>query len=368
MMLLFLANADVSAFGERCSLSCEGKGIFAGNYTLTKFSNATDFAPEEWSHDGKFIMGYNNNGIFILDLESGTRNELLSALNTYQLEGSDQTVRFDAFILPRLSFSDDKLLVYANVHIDGIESQEGFKYDIKNGILTKLTNNAPVIYDAYPNYVMPATWFPDGNILLIDSITENDDPSTSRYVVWLADQNGQKQKQLFTVKDLELWPEVSTDGKKIVFFRTEPTDSDYYHTHFLMVYDVDNGKLAQVPNFSSYYARSQARLSPNSELVLFYTYFIRSPYNDIQVASLDGQLHESIFQSAIGEASVPIFSPDGQRLFFNLNSPYNQTESGLYFVEFAHSMPEFGLMTMPLLSIVIIILVGMVLYPKFFHH
>jgi len=105
---------------------------------------------------------------------------------------------------------------------------------------------------------------------------------------------------------------------------------------------------------------------PNAELILFYTYSIRAPYNDVQVASLDGQLRESVFSES-WESSVPIFSPDGQRLFFYLYYPYNQTRSGLYFVAFAHPMPEFGLMTISLTGVMTITATTLVLYHRYFH-
>jgi dipeptidyl aminopeptidase/acylaminoacyl peptidase len=345
------------------------KGIFSNNYVLTKYSNTTDFGLTDWSHDGNFVVGMNDSGIYSLNLASGDRNELFSILEAHQLDSSNQTVTFEDIFPPRLSYSDNSLLFYGQVHIDGVYTAEGFRYDIKNQTLTKLTDNLPVVHDPYPNTVGPKTWFPDGNILLVESITENDDPDTSRFVMWLADPNGQKQKQLLTVKSEPTWPEVSADGRKIVFFRTEPSDSDYYRDHFLMVYDVDNEKLSEVPDFSFTSTSTPLRLSPNGELVLFsFKTYVRSPFNDIHVASVDGKLHENIFPPEFGAPSLPLFSPDGKTLIFNPHDPYDESKSGLYLLEFAHPMPEFGSVPAMLIATTIVVSVGLGFRMRFFHN
>jgi hypothetical protein len=79
----------------------------------------------------------------------------------------------------------------------------------------------------------------------------------------------------------------------------------------------------------------------------------------------EGTLHESILPYTDNRPSLPVLSPDGTRLIFFLRGAYEDTpKTGLYIIDFAHPMPEFGLMTATLLGIATMVVV-LVVYPRF---
>lgn len=330
------------------------RGIFASNYTMTKISNATDFEPMDWSHDGSFILGgseYYN--LQTLDLQTGKRTNLLSTNTTYQLGPNDRSVIFDGFSPARISYSDDQLLFRAVAYIDGNQTDEIFRYDIESSVLTNITDNLHQCYvclssepSQKSHQILGATWMPDGNILLVVNVYEPGDSVEDGQELWLADKDGHKVKTLVSGDNLGAvgMPDVSADGKKVVMMRSESTPYMYIRNNSLQIIDVESGKVSMIAEPAGDTVPPYPRISPNGNLILYQTLGYRyAPGGGIDVMNVDGTLHESIVPYSDNRPSLPVLSSDGIHLIFFLKGAYEDTpKTGLYVVEFAHPMPEFG--------------------------
>ncbi|MGI0014264.1 MAG: hypothetical protein ACREBU_12615 [Nitrososphaera sp.] len=353
------------------------KGIFASNYTITRISNATDFEPMDWSHDGSFIIGGSEYYLQALDLHTGKRTDLLSANTTYQLQPNNKTVIFDNFTPARISYSDGQLLFRALAYIDGNQTDEVFKHDIKNSVLTNITDNLHECYVCYysePSHesrqILAATWMPDGNLLLVENVYGTGDSTQENQELWLADMDGHKQKKLLTGNNLgHRFPDVSDDGKKAVMMHSEPTSDIYRRNNHLLLIDIETGKQTLIPEFAGDCVNYSPRISPNGELILYQTFGCRyAPGGGIDVMNAEGTLHESIIPYSDNRPSPPVLSPDGNRLIFFLHGAYDDSwKSGLYIIDFAHPMPEFGFMT-SILLVTTTIMISLALFSRLFSH
>jgi Tol biopolymer transport system component len=352
------------------------KGIFASNYTMTKISNTTDFEPMDWSHNGSFIIGGSEYyHLQTLDLQTGKRTNLLSANTTYQLEPNDRSVIFDGFSPARISYSDDQLLFRAVAYIDGNQTDEIFRYDIESSVLTNITDNLHNCYVCFyseppqkSQQILGATWMPDGNILLVVNVYEPGDSDQDGQELWLTDTDGHKMKTLVSGDNLGAvgMPDVSVDGKKVVMIHSEGTPYLYIRNNHVQIIDIETGQVTMIPEPAGDCVPPYPRMSANGELILFQTLGCRyAPGGGIDVMNAEGTLHESILPYTDNRPSLPVLSPDGTRLIFFLRGAYEDTpKTGLYIIDFAHPMPEFGLMTATLLGIATMVVV-LVVYPRF---
>jgi len=345
--------------------SSSSEAVFTDNYVVSKISNSTDFAPMDWSRNGKFVVGGNSTHILSLDVQTRTLTELLVSNKTYPLSSSGgKEVKFESISIVKLSYFDKQLLFRATGYIDDIQVDELFIHDIPNLHLRKITNNHEHLDTSI---ILSATWMPDGNIALIENEYFYSEDSNGEMVVegipslWIADTDGNKQRELLSGKD---WggsgiPDVTDDGKKIAFFHEQVFGHIFNRADSLRVYDIESGELEYVNHNIADCANHLPQWSPNNELILFQTHGCDrgAPFQNIEVVSIDGTFHEKVIQyDALSLSSSPVVSPDGNHLMFAKSGGYGDTEnSGVYLLELAHPMPEFGSLAM---FVIVISMIG----------
>jgi Tol biopolymer transport system component len=201
---------------------------------------------------------------------------------------------------------------------------------------------------------------PDGNLLLVINVYESGDSIQDGQELWLADKDGHKLKTLVSGDNLGAvgMPDVSADGKKVVMIRSEDTPYLYIRNNTVQIIDIETGQVRLLPEHAGDCVPPYPRISANGELILFQSLGCRyAPGGGIDVMNAQGTLHESIIPYTDNRPSLPVISPDGNRIIFFLRGAYEDTQkTGLYIIEFAHPMPEFGLMVATLIGFAMIVI------------
>lgn len=138
------------------------------------------------------------------------------------------------------------------------------------------------------------TWMPNGNLVYISRASGSSD-------VWLMDQEGKSQQQLTTADTrAEIYPEVSPDGRYIVFVSTRSGNSHIYRL------ELSSGDQIQLTHGIS---EEFPAISPDGKWVIYNS--TASSKFTLWRVSIDGgepvQLNDELTQ-------WPTVSPDGQRI------------------------------------------------------
>lgn len=134
---------------------------------------------------------------------------------------------------------------------------------------------------------------PDGKIVYSTRIGENID-------LWIVNADGSGSKALTSDNYIELEPEVSADGRFIVF--SSNRQNDVFHIWRM---DIDGGNLRQLSNADD----DEPTISPDGAWVVFVSW--RTAKNTLWKVPIDGGEAVQISDKVL---SMPRFSPDGKLL------------------------------------------------------
>ena len=203
----------------------------------------------------------------------------------------------------RISTDDNEDYLYATLTPDGqnvlYAGRTGpvyqiYKMKVDGSGVTQLTDNTYGSYDADVS--------PDGSsIVYVDNI----DASDQSNAIWVMDQDGSNQHQVFGPPDGSGWDPIwSPDGHQILFMR------DIKTSYQLFIMNKDGSNLHQVSNISQLRGRSDWALDGNT----LTTYAGTAWHRELYLLNKDGTNIRQITHG--GNSQGPSFSPDGNWIAF----------------------------------------------------
>jgi len=308
---------------------------------IAEVSDGTRLGSFDWSPDGKFI-------VFTL-LSSNATNQLGETSTLWMIDSDGKGLRkidlpmeMNNVYDPRVSPSNEQVL-FLGSHAEGASTFfDVFRYDIKKGSLTQVTNTK-----ASDTGIIAFDWLPDGNkIVYSETVTRSND---GQHRLWLADFDGNKIKMLYEGELAFANLDVNPDGKKIVAVDLTPRGQGAEPLSDIVVFDIVKDEIHQhIGDPSSYGCRVIPRWSPNSEFVVYsVAACFPASGGQIRITPVDGSFDEMILGSSSVSIGAAAVSPDGRFIVYGINDANDNGKdrstdnTGVYKTELGKVIPEF---------------------------
>jgi Tol biopolymer transport system component len=312
--------------------------IFGASSVDVLSENVTVERLLDWSPDGESILAsyYEEN-------EGGeTRWEVLALMSPdgQTVEKFEMSETFDGIWDARFSPSGDAILMVAR--LSGKDNTKVFNYDPDGGLLA--------IAESRPDgHIDSAVWL-DANRIAYGEEFGDYEEGTAGYAIWTANPDGMGTEELYEFtwtenESMELHD--SKDGKTLLVTRTKAVQVPIREVT-LFTFNVETKESSTILHLDDI---SIPRFSPAGDIVLYdIGPGYKTPGGPIEIVSIDGTLRETLDtgQKIPGDnPSSYVVSPDGR---YVVAIATVDAQGALTRTELAHPMPEFGMLTMLLLS------------------
>lgn len=317
------AQTTQSDFQNMTLEKIDTSDIYQISHTPT--NGILDFDVLDWSQNGKFLVfkyhDYKKNSVNHIGLMDLTAKKI-HVINTTLLSNKTQFLFYDA----KFSNSDDNSMYF-------LLNGDIYHYTINSDTSSRITTHSGIyIFDVLK----------DGNLSYLQQTTSSDSLNStdqSETVLWIADSNGIKIKEIYATSDDIIDFTISPDEKKIALVTYHSNGSSLPSSQLLKIVNLGTNQTVQLNDIDPYV--DKVRWSPNSQLLVYHIHSGWSaPGGTLKIRDpITG--YDKILYSATNNLRGFTISPDGKSIIFGLDS------SQLYRMDLLRPIPEF-----PLVSIV----------------